>query len=403
MFHRIVSLAPSATELVLALGAGDSLVAVTRWCKDVCDTGGRPELADCWTAEPSEVLAHRPDLVIGSVPYDPAITGRLIASGVRFLAMNPARLTDVFLEIQMLGSLLGETEAALSLVASLRTRLEEIRRLASTTATRPRVYAEAWPNPLISSPPWVADLVEIAGGHFVPTPAGRRVTDDEVLAAQPDIIVVAWTATGERSEPAKVLERPGWAVLPAVRDMRIHVVRDQWLNTPSLILRRGAEALLQVIHPEVSLPIMLERELEQALGDATGRAAMERVVAVLKERVAHYDWVGVYVLEGNELVLGPFLGKPSPHVRIPLDKGVCGAAVREQQTVVVPDVNADPRYLSCSIETKSEIVVPIFVDGRVVGEIDIDSHTPDAFRDADRQLVERAAALLAAHWSFSPK
>jgi GAF domain-containing protein len=93
------------------------------------------------------------------------------------------------------------------------------------------------------------------------------------------------------------------------------------------------------------------------------------------------------------------LGAPSPHVRIPLDKGVCGAAVREQQTVVVPDVNADSRYLSCSLETKSEIVVPVFVDGRVVGEIDIDSHTPDAFHDADRQLVERAAALLGSHWS----
>jgi putative methionine-R-sulfoxide reductase with GAF domain len=323
----------------------------------------------------------------------------LIAAGVRFLAMNPSRLSDVFLEIEMLGGLLGETESALSLVADLRTRLEQIRRLAAGTTTRSRVYGEAWPNPLISSPPWVADLVEIAGGHFVPTPAGRRLSADEVLAAQPDIIVLAWTATGDRSDPAKVLERPGWASLPAVRDMRIHVIRDQWLNTPSLILRRGAEALLQVIHPEVSLPIMLERELEQALGEATGRAAMEKVVAFLKERVTHYDWVGVYVLEGNELVLGPFLGAPSPHARIPLDKGVCGAAVREQQTVVVPDVNADSRYLSCSLETKSEIVAPVFVDGRVVGEIDIDSHTPDAFHDADRQLVERAAALLGSHWS----
>jgi GAF domain-containing protein len=245
----------------------------------------------------------------------------------------------------------------------------------------------------------VADLVEIAGGHFVPAAAGRRVNDEEIQAAAPEIIVLAWTATGDRAEPAKVLERPGWTALPAVRDMRIHVIRDQWLNTPSLILRRGAEALLQVIHPEVSLPIALEAEMELALGEATGRAAIEKLVAFLKDRVPHYNWVGVYVLEGNELVLGPFLGAPSPHVRIPLDQGICGAAVREQQTVVVPDVNADPRYLSCSLETKSEIVVPIFVDGRVAGEIDIDSHTPDAFHEADRQLVERAAAMLAARWT----
>jgi putative methionine-R-sulfoxide reductase with GAF domain/ABC-type Fe3+-hydroxamate transport system substrate-binding protein len=398
VFHRIVSLAPSATELVLALGAGDRLVAVTRWCKDVCDTGGRPELSDCWSADPAEVLAHRSDLVLGSVPYDPGVTGRLIAAGARLVAMNPARLAGVFQEIEMLGRLLGETESALSLVADFRARLEQVRRLAATTATRPAVYAEAWPSPLISSPPWVADLVEIAGGRFVPAPAGRRVADEEVLAAQPEIIVLAWTNTGDRADPAKVLERPGWTGLPAVRDMRIHAIRDQWLNTPSLILRRGAEALLQVIHPEVSLPIRLETELEQALGEATGRAAMEKAVTFLKNRVGHYNWVGVYVLEGQELVLGPFLGAPSPHVRIPLDKGICGAAVREQQTVIVPDVNADPRYLSCSLETKSEIVVPVFAGGRVVGEIDIDSHTPDAFRDADRQLVERAAALLGARW-----
>ena len=396
MFRRIVSLAPSATELVLALGAEDRLVAVTRWCKDVCDTGGRPELADCWTADASEVMAHRPDLVLGSVPYGPAITGGLIAAGARFVAMNPVRLADVFLEIEMLGRLLGETESALSLVASLRTRLEEIRRAAAATATRPHVWCESWPNPLIGSPKWVADLVEIAGGEFVPAPAGRRVQEEEVLAAGPEVIVLAWAATGDRAHPSKVLERAGWTSLPAVRDMRIHVIRDQWLNTPSLILRRGAEALLEVIHPEVSLPIALEGELEQAVGDSTGRAAMEKIVAFLKDRVPHYNWVGVYVLEGNELVLGPFLGTPSPHVRIPLDKGVCGAAVREGETVVVPDVNADPRYLSCSLETKSEIVVPVFVEGRPVGEIDIDSHTTDAFHATDRQLVERAAALLAA-------
>lgn len=399
MFRRIVSLAPSATELVLALGAGDRLVAVTKWCHVVCDTGGRPELADCWTADPGEVMAHRPDLVIGSVPYDAAITGRLVAAGARFLAMNPVRLADVFLEIEMLGHLLGETESALSLVASLRARLEEIRRLAATTTTRPRVWCESWPTPLIASPKWVAEMVDIAGGEFVPAPGGRRVEESEVLAARPEIIVLGWAATGDRAQPAKVLERDGWTAVPAVRDMRIHVVPDQWLNTPSLILRRGAEALLSIIHPEVSLPIALEAELEQALGEATGRAAMEKVVTFLKDHVAHYNWVGVYVLEGNELVLGPFLGAPSPHVRIPLDKGVCGAAVRERQTVVVPDVNADPRYLSCSLETKSEIVVPVFVNGRAVGEIDIDSHTPDAFRAADQQLVERAAALLAARWS----
>jgi GAF domain-containing protein len=111
--------------------------------------------------------------------------------------------------------------------------------------------------------------------------------------------------------------------------------------------------------------------------------------------VPHYTWVGIYVLDGKELVLGPFLGKPSPHTRIPLGQGICGAAATEKATIVVDDVNADPRYLACSIETRSEIVVPIMIDGDVLGEIDIDSDKPAAFGSADRALLEPVAALLA--------
>jgi L-methionine (R)-S-oxide reductase len=121
---------------------------------------------------------------------------------------------------------------------------------------------------------------------------------------------------------------------------------------------------------------------------------MQAAVALLKEQ-PDYSWVGIYLLDGNELVLGPFLGKPSPHTRIPLGRGICGAAATEKQTIIVDDVNADPRYLACSIETKSEIVAPIMFDGVVLGEIDIDSDKHAAFGDRDRQLVEAVAAMLA--------
>lgn len=121
---------------------------------------------------------------------------------------------------------------------------------------------------------------------------------------------------------------------------------------------------------------------------------MTRAVALLKEQ-PDYSWVGIYLLDGNELVLGPFLGKPSPHTRIPLGRGICGAAATEKQTIIVDDVNADPRYLACSVETKSEIVAPIMLDGVVLGEIDIDSDKAAAFGDEDRKLVEAVAAMLA--------
>lgn len=128
--------------------------------------------------------------------------------------------------------------------------------------------------------------------------------------------------------------------------------------------------------------------------DSKDRLPLE-VVHILKHNYPHYDWVGIYNLESDDvLVLGPFLGKPSPHTRIKTDSGICGAAVREEQTIVIDDVNADPRYLACSLETKSEIVVPIFKNGVVVGEIDIDSHKHSAFTDTDRKLLEEVALIL---------
>jgi L-methionine (R)-S-oxide reductase len=125
------------------------------------------------------------------------------------------------------------------------------------------------------------------------------------------------------------------------------------------------------------------------------KSAMEQAVRLLKDAIPHYTWVGIYVLEGDELVLGPYLGKPSPHTRIPLGRGICGAAATEKATIVVDDVNADPRYLACSIETRSEIVVPIMRGSDVLGEIDIDSDQPAAFGATDRALLEPVAALLA--------
>ena len=120
-------------------------------------------------------------------------------------------------------------------------------------------------------------------------------------------------------------------------------------------------------------------------------------VKLLKDNFPNYNWVGIYNLEfKDELVLGPFLGKPSPHTRIKIDSGICGAAAREGETIIVDDVNDDNRYLACSIETRSEIVVPIFKNGVVVGEIDIDSDIPAAFGDKDRRFLEQVSEIISA-------
>jgi GAF domain-containing protein len=138
----------------------------------------------------------------------------------------------------------------------------------------------------------------------------------------------------------------------------------------------------------------LGARIEQELSALRGADALRRAVSILKAEVPHYTWVGIYLVEGNDLVLGPFLGKPSPHTRIPVGSGICGAAASEKDTIVVDDVNADPRYLACSLETQSEIVVPIMRGGDVLGEIDIDSDARAAFKTDDRRLLERVAALL---------
>lgn len=140
----------------------------------------------------------------------------------------------------------------------------------------------------------------------------------------------------------------------------------------------------------------LAHEIATKVAAAKDRqAAMEQAVAALKAGMPHYTWVGVYLLEGDELVLGPFLGKPSPHTRIPLNRGICGAAASQKATVIVDDVNSDSRYLACSLETKSEIVVPIMNGGVVLGEIDIDSDKHAAFTADDRVLLEQVARALA--------
>ena len=140
----------------------------------------------------------------------------------------------------------------------------------------------------------------------------------------------------------------------------------------------------------------LLNDITRAIAQAPdGLTAMRETVTLLKARLPHYTWAGIYLLEGDELVLGPYLGKPSPHTRIPLGRGICGAAATERATIVVDDVNSDPRYLACSIETKSEIVVPIMHSGRILGELDIDSDQPAAFGQADRELLEAVAEALA--------
>ena len=115
-----------------------------------------------------------------------------------------------------------------------------------------------------------------------------------------------------------------------------------------------------------------------------------QICKLLEENINYYNWVGFYFRNGNkkELLLGPYVGAPTDHTVIPFGKGICGQVAVSNENFVVPDVAAQDNYIACSISVKAEIVVPIFVNGENIGQIDIDSNTPDPFTEADERFLE---------------
>ncbi len=243
---RIVSLAPNATSILCALGARSSLVGVTRWCPDVAPVDKLPQFGDCWKLESvPEILKLNPDLVIGSVPFKTETVGKLLEHPVRFLALNPRSLADIESDIRLLGGLLERTLNASRAIARMRKTFTAIRN-ANKRKRSLRIYCEAWPNPRITSPLWVAEITALCNAEFVGTP-GARITDEEVAAANPDAIILAWAATGDRAKHDTIYANTKWRDVPAVRNRCVFVLRDELLNTPAPILAKGATSLFRLL------------------------------------------------------------------------------------------------------------------------------------------------------------
>jgi len=246
--QRIVSLAPSVTSILYALGAKDQLVGVSKWCRDVAPVAGKPRVGDCWRLDTAEVMRLKPTLLIGSVPFAPEAVQKILTEPVPFLALNPRSLADIDSDIRILARIANCVHEGEKVIARMQRGFDKITRDAARAnrGRQLRVYCEAWPNPRISSPPWVAELVALAGGHFVTSP-GKRIADADVVRARPDLIVLAWAATGDRANPARTLATPAFRKIPAVRNRRVVVIRDELLNTPGPPLIEGARAILRAI------------------------------------------------------------------------------------------------------------------------------------------------------------
>src|SRR6266853_83464 len=245
---RIVSLAPSATSILCAIGAKHSLVGVTNWCADVAPVGKLPKLGDCWHGDSVvEILRLQPTLVIGSVPYKQETVARFLEQPFPFLATNPRTLADIEMDIRLLGGITQRAAAAEALVKKMRRAFVQFEMKTRRCKTRVRVYCEAWPNPRISSPPWVVELVNFCGGEMV-VPAGEKITDEQVAAASPEVILLAWAATGTKADPKQAYQVAAWKDVPAIRTRSVHVISDELLNTPGPPLIEGVRELWNVLH-----------------------------------------------------------------------------------------------------------------------------------------------------------
>jgi iron complex transport system substrate-binding protein len=245
---RIVSLAPSVTSILCAIGAKSALVGVTKWCADVAPVGKLPKLGDCWHMKSiDEILRLAPTLVIASLPYKQETVAKLLEHPLNFLAMNPRTLADIEADIRLLGGIVRRAPAAERVVKKMRRSFAEIENKPRIRKQRVRVYAEAWPHPRISSPPWVAELVNLCGGEMV-VPAGEKIDEAKVAAAGPEVIVLAWAATGLKADAEQAYQVMEWRDVPAIRNRRVHVISDELLNTPALPLLVGARKLWDVLN-----------------------------------------------------------------------------------------------------------------------------------------------------------
>ena len=248
--RRIVSLQPSATVILNAIGRLDRIVACTKYCADVCPEIGKQGatiVADSWTASTAQIVAARPDLVIAAVPYQEKAVTEILKSGARFLGLAPKTLADIYADIAAIAGIAGALDRGEEVIREMQREIDAIRRQAN--GTRPRVFCEEWGKPLIASQPWVAELVEAAGGEFVGTP-GKQTSAEAVLSENPDVILAAWCGAGDRVPLDKIIRERGWKEMRAVIENRVYCIRDEFLNTPAPTLVHGLRALAAAIHPD---------------------------------------------------------------------------------------------------------------------------------------------------------
>lgn len=256
--RRIACLQPSATVILASIGELDRVVACTKFCLDVVPelqgdarNGHRQVsiIADSWTSKADEILATRPDLVIAAVPYQQAAVVEILKAGIRFLGLAPRTLEDIYTDIALISGCVGASERGKEVIADMQAAIEDMRRQ-TKCLPRKRVFCEEWGKPIIASQPWVAELVDAAGGEFIGVP-GARCSAEAIARMDPEVIVAAWCGAGDRVPLRKITSERGWSDTTAARNSRVYCISDELLNTPAPTLVAGLRALAGAIHPQI--------------------------------------------------------------------------------------------------------------------------------------------------------
>ena len=249
--RRVVSLQPSATVILASIGELDRLVACTKYCADVCPElkeRGIKIVSDSWSAHAEQIIESAPDLVIAAVPYQEKAVAQILKSGARFLALAPKTLADIYVDIAAISGIFGACSRGERVIAEMQSQIEAVRERTKNTS-RPQVFCEEWGKPIIASQPWVAELVEAAGGQFIGIP-GTKTSAEAVLSENPDVVIAAWCGAGDRVPLDKLVRERQWTAMKAVKTGRVYCIRDEFLNTPAPTLLRGLQALAAALHPQ---------------------------------------------------------------------------------------------------------------------------------------------------------
>ncbi|MDR5709895.1 MAG: ABC transporter substrate-binding protein [Armatimonadota bacterium] len=245
--HRIVSLAPSVTEILYAIGAQALVVGVSGADDYPSEVRRKPKVGGV-QLDYERLAALRPDLVVGILSLQRANLERLRALGYRVLALDPRSVVDTHEAILLLGRVTGRVENARRVVDGMQGRTERIRARVLRSASRPRVFVEVWDQPFLTAGrgTFVHDLLELAGGVnvFRDLAGWPEVSEEEILRRNPEVILLLHPGRN------RVLQRPAWRVLPAVRSGRIHVLNPSWVTRPGPRLVLGLEQIARFLHPE---------------------------------------------------------------------------------------------------------------------------------------------------------